>query len=250
MMYAEDNNDLLVNLSTYNEGYGGVVQNGTKVGVPWRAAIQGSISITYPPQTPVNTLAGQIYATERSFVRPVDNRGPANIVNGPLYQYAPYPDVMHCPADFRANLPFGSGYTGLFAWDNYSGSEYLNGENSGGSTWNLSKRMQITRPSQKFIWGESAGMRGEHLGGWALNIARAQANAFIGSAFADSPAAFHGNFADWNFCDGHVEAHKWLNSSTIALANSTIQSKDDGRTDLSNSDAQWVALHYAGAQNP
>jgi prepilin-type N-terminal cleavage/methylation domain-containing protein len=249
IMYSDDCNDLLVNLSTYNVGYGVVVKNGTPQGVPWRAAIKGCISITYPAASPNNTPAGQIYATERGYVKPVDNMGDANNVAGPLYKYCKNPDSEHCPGDKRYQLAFSSGYNGPFSWDSYSGSENLNGEGLMNQAWVLKKRTAITRPSEKFLWAEGADMRGENLGGWSLIINGTQANGFANSAFGDSPAAFHVSSAVWNFGDGHAEAHKWANGSTIALANSTQQGKDNGGAGLANSDAVWVALRYAGTQN-
>jgi prepilin-type N-terminal cleavage/methylation domain-containing protein len=258
IMYSDDCNDLLVNLSTYCQdpgyGYGVVVANGQPHGVPWRAAIRmdaSCISISYPPESPANTPNGQIYATERSFVRPVDNKGAANIVDGPLFKYCKNPDTEHCPGDKRYQLAFGLQYHGPFSWDSYSGSEHLNGENLDGGNNNLFKRTQITRPSDKFVFAEGADMRGENLGGWSVNIAGNSANSFYGSSFGDSPAAFHVTSACWIFADGHAEGHKWLNGATIDFANSTDITKDDGGiTPAANSDSQWCAMHYAGAQNP
>ena len=93
-------------------------------------------------------------------------------------------------------------------------------------------------------------MRGENLGGWSVEINGNSSTSFYLSAFGDSPAAFHITSACWIFADGHAEAHKWVNGSTVSLANSTLLGKDNGGAGLVNSDAQWCAMHYAGAQNP
>ena len=80
-----------------------------------------------------------------------------------------------------------------------------------------------------------------------MTIAGTQANGFQGSAFNngnDAPAAFHITSANFNFCDGHAESHKWLNGLTIAYANG------NGNPPPANVDSQWVAQHYAGKQNP
>ena len=79
---------------------------------------------------------------------------------------------------------------------------------------------------------------------------------FHSAKFSDSPAAFHPGAANYNFCDGHVESHKWQSTATINYANSLDPSKDDG--DLlqdeanfaGNRDTIWVGAHYAGRQNP
>jgi len=44
--------------------------------------------------------------------------------------------------------------------------------------------------------------------------------------WVDSPAAFHVRSADFNFCDGHAENHRWLNQATIQWANDTTSNKD------------------------
>ena len=81
-----------------------------------------------------------------------------------------------------------------------------------------------------------------------MNIVGNQATGFQGSTFADgndAPAAFHITSANFNFCDGKAESHKWLNGATIAFANAM-----NGNTPAANVDSVWVAQHYAGRQNP
>jgi prepilin-type N-terminal cleavage/methylation domain-containing protein len=257
IMYSDDCNDLLCNLSTYASTGTGGAMNKALEGVPWRASIAfGYVSVGLPTGVLPDTEQAQQYMIEMGFQEPVDNQGPANIVNGPLFKYCKNPDSEHCPGDKRYQLPYnhanGGPYSGLWSWDSYSGSEYLNGENLGGTAYNLKKRTQITRPSDKFVWAEGADMRGENLGGWNLSIPAGAtiANGFSGAAFADSPAAFHITSAAWNFADGHAEAHKWLDGATVAYANSTVPNKDSGGGIPANQDAQWVAQHYAGLQNP
>ena len=71
---------------------------------------------------------------------------------------------------------------------------------------------------------------------------------FTDATFADgndAPAAFHVTAAVFNFCDGHAEAHRWQNGSTVAFANAL-----NGTPPAANSDSAWLAQHYAGKQNP
>jgi prepilin-type N-terminal cleavage/methylation domain-containing protein len=251
IMYSDDCNDLLVNLSTYPNYPDGSISGNPTHGVPWRTQID-LVNVTMPSYAPPNTAAGQQYKTEMGFKQPINDEGPNNVVNGPLFQYCKNPDAEHCPGDLRYQLPFGSGYSGPWSWDSYTGCNFLNGEDlrDPSRIYNLFKRTQISRPSDKFIWAEGADMRGENLGGWDFQVNGTAANSFANSEFEDSPAAFHGNNAVWNFCDGHAEAHKWLNAATITLANSTNPNKDGAGANLANSDAQWVAAHHPGTQNP
>ena len=257
IMYSDEASDRLVDLNTYTTD-----QNGNSIpigtapeGVPWRTQITWT-SVSLPTGVAPGTEAAQKYLTEMGFKQPINNTGPNNVVDGPLFKYCKNPDAVHCPGDRRYQLPVSTSYTGPYSWDSYGGSMYLNGEqwhNANG--YNISKRTAITRPSEKFIWAEGADMRGENLGSWEMNIVGSQANGFANSTFSDSPGAFHVTSAIFNFCDGHAENHKWLNGDTITLANSTTQGKDNGTQNFTgkyapNHDAEWVAQHYAGNQNP
>ena len=121
IMYSDDCNDLLVNMSTYN-GSAALSKNG----VPWRTDMSnglndGELNVTLPAGM-ANTAAGQKYLTERGFQQPRPG------VDGPLFKYCNNPDSVHCPGDKRYQLKFGAGYTGPYSWDSYSGATYLNGE--------------------------------------------------------------------------------------------------------------------------
>ncbi|HEX9047453.1 MAG TPA: hypothetical protein VF988_10540, partial [Verrucomicrobiae bacterium] len=125
---------------------------------------------------------------------------------------------------------------------------------------NLSKRTAVSRPCDKFIWIEGADMRGENLGSWAMQntptgYGTAAAN-FTDAKFQDSPAAFHGTSASFNFADGHAENHRWLDGTTVAFANDLTPGKDSGgatqaaANNHANPDLQWIGSHYPGTQNP
>jgi len=249
IMYSDENNDLLVNLSTFNSSTSPQPQ-----GVPWRTdmhngLLDGELNVALPGGVGANTEAAQKYLTEMGYQQPRAG------VAGPLYIYCRNADIVHCPGDKRYQLSVGSGYTGPYSWDSFSGATFLNGEGRGSGN-NLSKRSAITRPCDKFIWVEGADMRGENIGSWAMgNYGTASAN-FTDAKFQDSPAAFHVTSSIFNFSDGHAENHKWHDSSTIAFANDTTQTKDSGgatqtaANNHANPDAAWIGSHYPGRQNP
>ena len=101
-------------------------------------------------------------------------------------------------------------------------------------------------------------MRGENQGSWTManNGSPAAFPPWSDSVFGDSPAAFHINVTTLNFVDGHAEAHKWIDGSTIAYARSVNLTKDAGSPEktaaqhANNPDAVWVAQRYASPQNP
>ena len=250
IMYPDDSFDRLVNFSTYTASPS---LAGAPEGVPWRTSGIGSGAtanglnipgIALPATTELNWKL----ATEWSFKRPQPN------VDGPLFKYAPNPDIVHCPGDRRYQLPVNRGYS----WDSYSGTANLNGEARANDPnhYVYTKRNQIPHASNGILWVEGADMRGENQGSWAMNTGTA-ANNFSTAAFGDSPAAFHVISATFSFADGHAEGHKWLDSTTIAYANDTTPNKDavntgtrGKATDHVNVDAIWVASRYPGGQNP
>jgi type II secretory pathway pseudopilin PulG len=200
IMYSDDNNDLLVNLSTYTKTTGPTLN-----GVPWRTDMynglnDGELNVTLPAGVAANTEAAQKYLTEMGFQRPRAN------VDGPLFKYCKNPDSVHCPGDKRYQMHVGTGYSGPYSWDSYSGATFLNGEARGVPPATpdarcLVRRTAVTRPSDKFIWVEGADMRGENVGSWGMsNFGTAAAN-FTDTQFEDSPAAFHIRSAVFNFCD-------------------------------------------------
>jgi hypothetical protein len=219
-------------------------------GVPWRTDIYNS------EQSPLPNLAtsdGWKAGIEQGY------RKPTPTLDGPLFKYAPNTGLVHCPGDKRYLLSYPAGATpktgGPYCWDSFSGATFLNGEGRGSAN-NLRKRTDVSRPSDKFIWIEGADMRGENVGSWGMgNYGTTTAN-FTDAQFQDSPAAFHVTSADFNFCDGHAEGHKWHSGATINFANDTTRTKDSGSPSQTaanaagNPDLQWIGSHYPGKQNP
>jgi prepilin-type N-terminal cleavage/methylation domain-containing protein/prepilin-type processing-associated H-X9-DG protein len=246
-MYADDSNDQIVNLNTYFSDKNDSPSMNYSWGAPWRTGCLGGAQGQQSPAPNTATQDGWIAAIQQGYKKPTAT------IDGPLWRYAPTAAIMHCPADKHWQMKYNpAGYpnnVGPFCYDSYSGSDWLNGEDHlNGNT--ILKRTGVMHPSDRWIWIESSDSRGENEGSWWMNIpsTATQANGFQGSTFADgydAPAAFHISSANFNFCDGHAESHKWLNSETIAFANAM-----DGNPPPANSDSLWVAQHYAGKQNP
>jgi len=242
IMYSDDSSDQLVNFSTFTMA---PTLAGAPEGVPWRTsginASPAANGLIIPGIIlPATTEANWKLATEYSF------RKPQPTVDGPLFKYAPNPDIIHCPGDRRYQLRVGSGY----AWDSFSGTTYLNGEGrdrtdaASGKLLGFTKRAQILHPSNGILWIEGADMRGENEGSWDMGIGT-PANNFSTAVFGDSPAAFHVTSATFNFADGHAESHRWLDGTTIAYANDTTPTKDEVRKMLQTllTDRFKLSLH-------
>jgi prepilin-type N-terminal cleavage/methylation domain-containing protein len=246
IMYSDDNNDKTVNLSTYINNYTAAA---LAANPPWRVGYTGGLDGTQLlpiPPVPANTQPNVQYLEELGYKKPQPT------LDGPLFKYAPNPDIMHCPGDKRYNLAVGSGYS----WDSYSGSTFLNGETVVNGGTGYTKRSQVLHPSDRFIWIEGADMRGENQGSWDMSDFGTAAASYTDAVFGDSPAAFHITSTTLNFADGHAEAHKWQDGTTIAYAASVNVTKDSSSPEKTaaqhpgNVDAIWIASHYAGPQNP
>lgn len=249
LMYAEDNSDRLMNLSTYVSPVAPLTTIPPE-GIPWRVDIYNSEQVPAPNLT---TPGGWQAAIEKGFSKPAPN------IDGPLFRYAASVALVHCPGDKRYNLPYptspGPKSGGPYAWDSYSGATYLNGEKRTDAN-NYSKLNQVKHPTDRFIWIEGADMRGENVGSWGMKNFGTAAAGYGDAQFQDSPACFHVKSACFNFADGHAETHKWLNQATVLFANDTTQGKDAGGATQNNANApgnqdlQWIGSHYPGNQNP
>ena len=218
VMYANDNQEKLVNFLE--------VPNG-KNETPWRYD-PPPVAPVYPAGTsPEDRIRLNIEAGYRQ---------------GALFAYAPNPGIIHCPGDTRVSAKAGAGYT----YSSVSPIGTLNGE-----TPVFYKTTDITRPSAKFCWVEENDPRGDNLGSWIMNQAGTEANAFAGSSFIDSPAAFHGTSSSFDWADGHASMHKWVNPATLAYARSMDQGKYGNAPSAAatKDDAPWAASGYASSIN-
>jgi len=229
LMYADENNDRMVGFNTYPLNP-----------VNWRTETS-DVLVTVPAG--YSAQQAVIYKVQMGYKQP----SPA--FAGPLWKYAPNPDIVHCPGDPRCRLPVGSG----FAWDSYSGVNGLNGE----SAPYLLKRTQVMHPSERFLWVEGADGRGENVGSWEMSNYGTPALGFTDAKFGDSPAAFHGGTtASFSYADGHAALRKWLDATTIAYALSQNPNKDASSPEKSAAqsgstrDQPWVGSHYPTTDNP
>jgi prepilin-type N-terminal cleavage/methylation domain-containing protein/prepilin-type processing-associated H-X9-DG protein len=242
-MYADDYQGGIINFDTSTAG---------GMSTPWLPANPS------PPPSYPQGASGQTIAQLRIL---------ACYEQGALYQYAPNVNVLHCPADLRANSPYNPGATsapGSFAWGSYSGSAGMNGPTGGGasnpslqpysSSLAITKQSQLNSPSQRFLWVEENDPRGENQGSWAMFPGTA-ANNFTDSAFEDSVASWHGSSSTFSWADGHADRHRWLDSPTITYALSMDPQKyfsASARPTYTQSphDLNFLATSFATQDNP
>jgi len=242
VMYADENGGKIVGFSTGPDG--GTPGVTAPDPMEWRTDVRFVL-----PSIPQTTQQAVIDATEAGYQQPMKTA--AKTINGPLFQYAPNPHIIHCPGDLRTTQRPGGG----FAWCSYSGVQGLNGEPTDTM---ITKSTEIRHSSDRILWVEECDGRGDNLGSWDMVPGTPQDN-FQTQAprWQDSPAAFHGATSTFNFADGHAEAHKWLNASTLSFARSLDPNKATDIVSLIANDPQngtedlyWVAMHFPTLENP
>ncbi|MGH7953378.1 MAG: hypothetical protein ACREFE_15900, partial [Limisphaerales bacterium] len=221
VMYNGDNQGRMIDFNPN-------ITPSTKTEVPWRYATP-----VPPPHYPAGASA-----QEKDMLNLQ-----AGYKEGGLYQYAPNVNIIHCPADRRYDSPPAPN----FAYGSYSGVGPLNGEQP-----QIYTESAILHPSGRYLWVEENDPRGENIGSWLLKPGTPTPPDFSDAKFDDSVAVWHGDSGTYSFADGHVEAHHWLDSATIAFALSMNVNKPGNGPSFSQSprDLYWVASGYITLKNP
>ena len=149
--------------------------------------------------------------------------------DGALFQYAPNPDIIHCPGDIRVlnSIPEH------FCWDSYSGVGGFTGGDAnleGVTAGSITKQTQICiRVIGFYGWKNvlrSSKQRpvntfGINNGTWEMHPGSPNLRPALSTlpSWVDSPAAFHGANSTFSFADGHAESRKWLIGLAITFAN-------------------------------
>jgi len=239
MMYVGDNNEAVMNFST---------TAGTSVdGLSWR------VQANYVTAAPPSGLAGE------PLYKWLFQEG---YKEGAMFQYAPNPDIIHCPGDFRGRLAGGK-----FAWDSYAGA----GSFPGGYVTDdpllaqIKKATQLLHQSERILFVEECASQGgglpyiENLNAWDMRPGnpKTPAGPFFTASWIDSTAAFHGPVSTFSFADGHAEARKWQSGLVVAFANSMNPNKypnlngpEGVAANAAKNDLYYVASRFATPENP
>jgi prepilin-type N-terminal cleavage/methylation domain-containing protein/prepilin-type processing-associated H-X9-DG protein len=229
LMYSQDNMDRLVGLNTVAK-------------TDWRLGLTASGG--YPPvqASPPAGLTGvpliYWYVQEGFKV-------------GPLFQYAPNANVMHCPGDTRGPKNLGDACS-------YSGVAGLNTTELKWGVTPLTKLTALNHSSDRLVFVEESDPRGDNLQYWVfeydINTSGGTPTSNPVPDFGDRVAAFHGQGSSFGFCDGHAENRRWLDSDTIDYANSSVTYitswPNGGNHALRARDAFWIQKRYACEANP
>lgn len=224
-MYADDNNDRVVGFA---DG-GGF----------WYGHL-----VTFPGESQDQALKDvQVGLTKGNSVGNTGN---------PLFIYCPNAASFHCPGDVRYKLPIGATPTVGWAYDSYSKTQNVGGEDAlnydgaglpGVSPGTYTKLTAMSSAAMTFTFIEDADSRGYNVGTWVVtwNVGN---GSFI---WQDAPAMYHGNVNTFAFADGHAEAHKWTDGAIITAgkqAAAGVQVNGRWTGPYSGQDYQYVHDHY------
>jgi len=243
-MYADDNQNILVNMNNVDAA------NGQH---PWcyQYATGNGIANSLPVVPQQGTLSVQDYIIKLA---------QQCIKQGALGQYLVNPNVALCPGDSRSRLPASNTFpsSSPFAYRSYSGVTGLNG--LAWTTFGSShptqaeiiiKANQLRNPSGKFLFVEENDPRGENLGTWVMDVSGTAANNWSGSTIQDSPAAFHVTSSTFSYADGHAASRRWLDGGTVAYAASMDINKYGNIASFGNmqDDVSFLIAGYAFVGN-
>jgi prepilin-type N-terminal cleavage/methylation domain-containing protein/prepilin-type processing-associated H-X9-DG protein len=176
--------------------------------------------------------------------------------NNLLYQYAANIGVFHCPGDIRFNLPIGSGKAIGWAYDSYSLTLNVSGNDP---TASYSKISQIKRTSDCMAFVEQEDSRGYNNGNFAFNVSAGSPPSY---SYEDLFAIFHGNVGTFAFADGHAEPKKWTEPNIIAAGKASltigVQLYEYGNNGvpqnyspvIPSNDGTWILQHWVSPANP
>jgi prepilin-type N-terminal cleavage/methylation domain-containing protein len=215
VMYAQDNTDTIMPTSYVGENG----QTDLYAGGFWKGPIPG-------PDIPAGTPVAEAM-----------RRSQEGLKQSPLFKYCSAAGAFACPGDLRTkNLAPGHGW----AYGSYSKSEAMNGP-GGWQVGHFTKFAAIPQPTEAFVFIEEADPRSYNEGTWVMYVTP--------PGWVDGFAIFHGVITTFAYADGHVDAHKWLEASTIKAATAFAQGDASafywpGGTIASNRDLRWVYNHY------
>lgn len=206
VMYADDNNDKIVNSDTRmgNKGY-------------W----------VKPPQNESGSAVGISSMTLEDRKR--------GIKAGALYPYIKSVEFYHCPADERRRYAENSPEC---AYRSFSIPSGLNSDwaapKGGADHVAYKNRSNLKRPSEALVFLEEGEReKGFNHHSWALWITRPE--------FYDPLAIFHGGSSTMGYADGHAQSYRWRTREVIDMFEKGRKSMS---VNPSNEDYLFLKEHY------
>ena len=192
LMYGSQNDDKIV-------GYG---------------SMDGYINITAGTASWLNPVAANSVQALAELTAQLQSPG-----IDPLYKYANNIAVIHCPGDtrYKYRAP-GHGW----AYDSYSKSQNVGGENAWGSGVGFTTLPSVINPSSTFYFREDVDPRGFNEGTWVLqwHTDKPLYGHLQSFDWVDPIPMYHGNVSTAAFVDGHAEAYYWGDGELVKYGQS------------------------------
>ncbi len=110
----------------------------------------------------------------------------------------------------------------------------------------MSKLASVPEPVKAFVFMEEADSRNYNLGTWVIYVTT--------HGWVDPVAIFHNGQSGISFVDGHAEAHKWLEDTTLKAAAAAQNNLDTpfywAKKSPLDRDWKWVEPRYKYAGWP
>lgn len=163
---------------------------------------------------------------------------------GLLYEYINTVEAYHCPADKRSLEPARLNSNTMGGYRSYSIPGGLFGTNPDGGYGIIphTTDTSIHNPSRKYVFIEEMDGRGSNLGSWIIHpLDSATPNSWI-----DPIAIWHNKKSTLGFCDGHAEMHRWVEESTVEMAeNQSFHASPDLTGGEEGIDLRYMQRGYA-----
>ena len=104
----------------------------------------------------------------------------------------------------------------------------------------LKKRLDIPEPAYRFVIVEDGGAGNAHLGGWTTYVREEK--------WWDPPPIRHGNGTTFSFADGHSEYRKWKDPRTVDVGRRGLETgKAIRESQPGNEDIRWTQIGSWGS---
>jgi prepilin-type processing-associated H-X9-DG protein len=104
----------------------------------------------------------------------------------------------------------------------------------------IKKRMKIKDPANRIVFLDDGGTCPSAMGGWTVWATK--------FSWWDPPPVRHGDGTQFSFADGHAEYHKWQDPRTLAFGKRVPLVANNGEIEDGNQDMVWASLGVWGQE--
>ena len=187
-----------------------------------------------PPNPPKSPAGSWVCGSEDWSAASSDNTNSVLMMQGVMGGYAKNPNIYHCAAD-GSTVPGEGPRVRSYSMNAFIGSQPYTPD-----TYQVFMRMtDFKHPADTFTFLD------EHPDsindGWFLPVMGPTDT----SDWQDLPASFHNHACNFAFADGHTQAHKWLDASTLKPITDQYRQGIPFTPPPPTRDLAWVIQHMS-----